>query len=94
MHADERAECKNWLSSFYDAGTAVKPKMLGKEVAKGFRTRTFANEGHGLFALLAFLTGSEDGAVFNLLDIFGAVKPALRSRLVCGRGEPARRLGT
>jgi len=75
MHADERAECKNWLSSFYEAGTAVKPKMLGKEVAKGFRTRTFANEGHGLFALLAFLTGSEDGAVFNLLDIFGAVKP-------------------
>lgn len=75
MHADERAECKNWLSSFYEAGTAVKPKMLGREVAKGFRTRTFANEGHGLFALLAFLTGSEDGAVFNLLDIFGAVKP-------------------
>lgn len=75
MGDDERTDCKNWLSSFYEAGTAVKPKMLGKEVAKGFRTGTFANEGHGLFALVAFLTGSEDGAMFNLLDIFGAVKP-------------------
>jgi ParB family chromosome partitioning protein len=75
MDAGERAQCKNWLSSFYEAGTAVKPKMLGREVAKGFRARTFANEGHGLFALVAFVTGAEDGAVFNLLDIFGSVKP-------------------
>jgi len=75
MDEGERTQCKNWLSSFYEAGTAVKPKMLGREVAKGFRTRTFAHEGHGLFALVAFVTGAEDGALFNLLDIFGSVKP-------------------
>ncbi len=75
MDEGERTQCKNWLSSFYEAGTAVKPKMLGREVAKGFRARTFAHEGHGLFALVAFVTGAEDGAVFNLLDIFGSVKP-------------------
>jgi len=75
MDEAERTQCKNWLSSFYEAGTSVKPKMLGREVAKGFRARSFANEGHGLFALVAFVTGAEDGAVFNLLDIFGSVKP-------------------
>ena len=75
MDKVERDDCKNWLMKFWEAGTAVKPKTLVREVAKGFRTGKFADSGHGMFALLAFVCGSEEGGLFSLLDIVGSVKP-------------------
>lgn len=72
MSPEEREGVENWLNSFYDAG--VDCKNLALAVVQGFRSGQFANEGHGAFALVAFLNGGEDGVTFNLMNIMGTVK--------------------
>ncbi|SCW90333.1 ParB/RepB/Spo0J family partition protein [Pseudomonas peli] len=72
MAEAEREGVENWLHAFYDAG--VDCKNLALAVIQGFRTGNFSNEGHGAFALVAFLSGGEDGVKFNLLNILGSVK--------------------
>lgn len=72
MPEDEREGVENWLHSFYEAG--VSCQNLAAAVIQGFRTGNFANEGHGVFALAAFLNGGEEGVTFNVLNIMGCVK--------------------
>lgn len=72
MSADEREGVENWLNSFYDAGTECK--NLASAVVQGLRNGSFATEGHGAFAMVAFLSGGEDGVLFNLVNIMGTVK--------------------
>lgn len=72
MAEAEREGVENWLHAFYDAG--VDCKNLALAVIHGFRSGNFSNEGHGAFALVAFLSGGEDGVKFNLLNILGSVK--------------------
>ena len=72
MAEEERENVENWLHSFYDAG--VDAVNLASAVLQGFRTKQFSEEGHGAFALVAFLSGGEEGKKFNLLDIFGCIK--------------------
>jgi len=69
---DEQEDCKNWLHSFYAVGSASKD--IGQAVMQGFRSGNFATEGHGAFALVAFLYGSESDAKFNMLNIIGSAK--------------------
>ncbi|MGG5276368.1 ParB/RepB/Spo0J family partition protein [Pseudomonas syringae pv. coryli] len=72
MSAEEREGVENWLNSFYDAGTECK--NLASAVVQGLRNGSFATEGHGAFAMVAFLSGGEDGVLFNLVNIMGTVK--------------------
>lgn len=72
MAEADREGVENWLHAFYDAG--VDCKNLALTVIQGFRTGNFSNEGHGAFALVAFLSGGEDGVKFNILNILGSVK--------------------
>jgi ParB family chromosome partitioning protein len=73
MGSNERDSVESWLNDFYDAG--VDCTNLALTVIKGFRSGSFSNEGHGAFALVAFLSGGEEGVKFNLLNILGSVKP-------------------
>lgn len=72
MTDEERSDVDNWLRSFYEAGTEAK--NIANLVLQGFRTGQFADEGHGAFQLMAFLSGGEEGVTFNLLNIFGCIK--------------------
>ncbi|WP_161968373.1 ParB/RepB/Spo0J family partition protein [Pseudomonas aeruginosa] len=72
MPEEERDGVENWLNSFYDAG--VDCENLALAVVQGLRNGSFATEGHGSFALVAFLSGGEEGVKFNLLNIMGTVK--------------------
>lgn len=72
MPAEQREGVENWLHSFYDAG-ANTPE-LARAILQGFRNQQFDTEGHGAFAMAAFLTGADSDAKFNLLDIMGSVK--------------------
>ncbi|MNW16920.1 hypothetical protein D3C71_2159390 [compost metagenome] len=74
MPEKERDDVDNWLHSFYDAG--VEAVNLASAVLQGFRTGQFTEQGHGAFALVAFLSGGEEGVKFSLLDIFGCIKKA------------------
>lgn len=69
---ESRANCDDWLRSFYDAGMGAKE--TGRVVIQGMRTGQFSTEGPGAFALAAYVAGVEC-ASFNLLNIFGSVKP-------------------
>ncbi|WP_420170728.1 ParB/RepB/Spo0J family partition protein (plasmid) [Pseudomonas alloputida] len=59
MSADERTDVDNWLRSFYEAGTEAK--NIANVVLQGFRTNQFADQGHGAFQLMAFLSGGRKG---------------------------------
>lgn len=72
MDAGERDAVESWLNDFYDAG--VDCHNLALAVIQGFRTGNFSNEGPSAFALVAFLSGGEEGVKFNLLNILGTVK--------------------
>lgn len=74
MAKEERENCENWLRSFYDVG--VSAKDIGRTVIQGLRVGQFAQEGHGAFALSAFLYGADAEAKFSLLNIMGSVKPS------------------
>jgi len=70
--SSEQEACTDWLYSFYDIGCASKD--IGQAVMQGFRSGSFATEGHGAFALVAFLYGADSGAKFNMLNIIGSAK--------------------
>lgn len=69
----DRADVQSWLESFYDAGMNAENMALG--LIQGLRNGTFATEGPGAFAMLAFVQGA-DAAIqsFNALNILGLVK--------------------
>jgi ParB family chromosome partitioning protein len=72
MSKEDRENCEGWLQTFYDAG--VRAPDLGRTVIQGFRSGNFATDGHGAFALAAFLHGADTEAKFNLLNILGCAK--------------------
>lgn len=72
MDAAERDDVDNWLHSFYEAG--VSATNMASAVLQGIRNGQFGHEGHQAFAMVAFLSGCEEGVKFNLVDIFGNIK--------------------
>lgn len=73
MAKEERAAVESWLNDFYDAGK--QSKNTSRAVVEGLRKGTFATDGYGAFALVAFLNGSDsDVKAFNALNVLGAVK--------------------
>lgn len=72
MSAEERDNCEAWLTSFYEAGTSAKD--VASAVIQGFRSGQFSTEGHGAFALAAFLYGLDYEGKFSMLNILGSVK--------------------
>ncbi|WP_230957984.1 ParB/RepB/Spo0J family partition protein [Burkholderia diffusa] len=72
MKAEQREHCEGWLHSFYEAG--VQAKDVSRAVIQGFRNGQFAADGHGAFALAAFLYGTDSEAKFSVLNVFGSVK--------------------
>lgn len=72
MKPEDREAAEAWLLTFYEAGK--QSKDTGKAVIQGFRNGQFATDGDGAFALVAFLHGADQGAKFNILNIFGSVK--------------------
>lgn len=69
----DRADVQDWLQSFYDAGRNRDNMALG--LIQGLRNGTFATEGAGAFAMLAFVQGG-DAQVdkFNVLNVLGLAK--------------------
>lgn len=72
MPEAQREDVKNWLNSFYDVGTECK--NLAQTVYAGLQSGQFDTQGHGAYALVAFLSGGEEGVMFNLVNIMGTVK--------------------
>jgi len=73
LSEQDRADVQSWLKSFYDAGLNAENMALG--LIQGLRSGTFATEGTGAFAMLAFVQGA-DAAIssFSVLNILGLVK--------------------
>lgn len=72
MKPEDREAVEVWLATFYEAGK--QSKDTGKAVIQGFRNGQFATDGDGAFSLVAFLHGADQGAKFNIVNIFGSVK--------------------
>jgi len=72
MREKEREYCENWLEFFYKLGS--KTRDVSRAVLQGFRDGSFAAEGHGAFALAAFLYGADSDVKFNLLSIISSGK--------------------
>ena len=73
LSEQERTDMHAWLESFYDAGRQAKNVAQG--VMQGLRNGTFATEGAGAYAMLAFIQGSDaEVKRFNLLDVLGLAK--------------------
>jgi len=70
---EDRAAASEFLQVHFNAGKNAKG--VGRGVMSGLRNGTFATDGAGALALVAFLAGAEGGVKFDLLDILGAVKP-------------------
>lgn len=70
----ERSDVEGWLHSFYDAGRNRENMALG--LIQGLRNGTFATEGSGAFAMLAFVQGGDaQVSKFNVLNVLGLAKP-------------------
>ncbi len=69
----DRSDVQDWLEAFYDAGRNRDNMALG--LIQGLRNGTFATEGAGAFAMLAFVQGG-DAQVdkFNVLNVLGLAK--------------------
>ncbi|MNM69853.1 putative chromosome-partitioning protein ParB [compost metagenome] len=72
MPEQQRNDVTNWLRAFYDSG--VSCQNIALTVMKGFRSGSFGEEGHRALALMAFLSGAEEGVTFNLQSILGSAK--------------------
>lgn len=72
MDDADREDVDNWLHAFYEAGVSVT--NMAEAVLQGIRNGQFGHEGHQAFAMVAFLSGCEEGVKFNLLNIFGCIK--------------------
>lgn len=64
---------ENYLHTFYEAGKQATD--AARVVIEGFRNGGFASDGVGAFALVAYLHGTDASAKFNLLNVFGSLKP-------------------
>jgi len=73
LSAEDRADVTDWLASFFQAGR--KCKNLSKAVIQGLRNGTFANDGAGAFAMMAFLQGADiEVESFSASEVLGLVK--------------------
>lgn len=64
--------CEDWLHTFYEAGKQAKD--VSRAVIVGLRNGMYAADGHGAFALAAFLYGNDGNAEFILVNILASVK--------------------
>lgn len=69
----EREAVESFLQTFYEAG--VQATNAARTVMEGFRNGGFSSDGIGAFAMVAYLHGTDGKARFNLLNIFGVMKP-------------------
>lgn len=72
MEASDREACEDWLHTFYEAGKQAQD--ASRAVIVGLRNGMFAADGHGAFALAAFLYGTDAGAKFVLVNVLASVK--------------------
>jgi ParB family chromosome partitioning protein len=73
LSAEDRADVTQWLETFFYAGRNCK--NLSKAVIQGLRNGTFANDGVGAFAMMAFLQGADvEVETFNAIEVLGLVK--------------------
>jgi ParB family chromosome partitioning protein len=73
LSAEDHADVTQWLETFFYAGR--KCKNLSKAVIQGLRNGTFANDGVGAFAMMAFLQGADvEVETFNAIEVLGLVK--------------------
>lgn len=74
---DEREAVESFLHTFYEAGKQAQGSegIAARMVIEGFRFGGFASDGVGAFALVAYLHGNDGKAKFNLLNVFGCLKP-------------------
>lgn len=68
----DRNQIEDWLCAYYEAGVACENLALA--VMQGLNSGSFSSQGHSAFALAAFLSGGEDGVLFNLVNVLGCVK--------------------
>lgn len=74
LSEEDRASVTEWLESFFHAGR--KSTNLSKAIIQGLRNHTFATEGVGAFAMMAFLQGADaEDKNFNVVEVLGLVKP-------------------
>lgn len=73
MSADDKDLIDTWLRSFYDMGANAKD--AGRAALQCLRGDHFSGDGAGAFALVSFMYGVDIEAKYNLLNIFGGVKP-------------------
>lgn len=72
LEPEDRQGVEGWLQSFFNAGKASK--NLSQAVMQGLRDHSFANEGPGAFAMIAFLQGADiEVNGFKAVDILGQV---------------------
>lgn len=72
MDASDREACGDWLHTFYEAGKQTPD--ASRAVIVGLRNGMFAADGHGAYALAAFLYGADAGAKFVLVNVLASVK--------------------
>ncbi|MDQ1817811.1 ParB/RepB/Spo0J family partition protein [Massilia sp. CCM 9210] len=74
LEKEDRADVEAWLNDLYDAG--AKAPSITEGVVKGFQSGTFAKDGYGAFAMIAYLQGAEKAvAAFSAIAVLGMVKP-------------------
>ena len=72
MKPEQLEVCEDWLHTFYEAGKTAKD--VSRTVIVGLRNGMYAADGHGAFALAAFLYGADAGAKFVLVNVLALVK--------------------
>lgn len=72
MKPEQLEVCEDWLHTFYEAGKTAKD--VSRIVIVGLRNGMYAADGHGAFALAAFLYGADAGAKFVLVNVLASVK--------------------
>jgi ParB/RepB/Spo0J family partition protein len=74
LQPEEREDVQAWLESFFHAGRQCK--NLSKAVIQGLRNGSFADDGAGAFAMMAFLQGADaEVKKFSVIDVLGLVRP-------------------
>lgn len=69
----DRDAIEAFLHTFYMAGRQATD--AARIVIDGFRRGGFATDGVGAFALVAYLHGTDSKARFDVLNVFGCLKP-------------------
>jgi len=73
LEKGQREQMVGWLNDFYDAGKQATNSA--RTVIENLRKGLFSTEGHGAFAMVAFMHGADSNVKkFDALNVLGAVK--------------------